>query len=196
MFRLKSRSWGWTRPCSWEVVIESSGAGDGSYFDVLLWWDLHSDGHKCVHWVHWAWGFLCMASDGDGWLKSDTMSVGPCLLVCLLITGAAACSMAGASWLTGLTGVGCLIMVACWASSSVDGLWSGVLRFGWVLSMLIPLRTCDTVDLTSFLSAILERVHLIPVCLLFHVGDWGWWNPSLGSLVGSTKLCSLYNKKY
>ena len=71
-------------------------------------------------------GFLHMASGGDGWLNKDVMSVGPWLLVCLPM-GAAVWCTAGASWLTGLTGVGCLIAVACWINSSVEGLQSDVL---------------------------------------------------------------------
>ena len=41
-------------------------------------------------------GFLHVASGGDGWLKSNVMSVGPWLLVCLPI-GAALWHIAGAS---------------------------------------------------------------------------------------------------
>ena len=126
---------------------------------------------------------------------SNTMSVRPQLLVCLPM-GATAWCMAGASWLAGLTGVGCLIMAACWASLSVDGLQSKVLRLGWALFMLTPFRTCDTMDLTDFLSTVLKRVDLIPVCLWFHVGYQDWWNSLLGLPVGGKKLCSLYNNKY
>ena len=82
-------------------------------------------------------GFLHMASSGDGWLNKDAMSVGPWLLVCLPMGAAVQCT-AGASWLTGLTGVGHLTSVACWSNSSVDGLWSDVLVFGCALCMLIP----------------------------------------------------------
>ena len=80
--------------------------------------------------------FLHMASGGEGQLNSDVMSVGPCLLACLP-TGAAVCCMVGASWLTGLTGVGHLAAVTCWISSSVDGLQSDVLMFCCALSILI-----------------------------------------------------------
>ena len=71
-----------------------------------------------------AGGFLHidLASGGLGWLKSDTMSVGPQLLVCLPVAGVAAHSIAGAVWLTGLTGVGCLIVKPCWATCSIDDL--------------------------------------------------------------------------
>ena len=62
--------------------------------------------------------------------------VGPQLLVCLPM-GAAVWCTAGASWLTGLTGVGHLIPVACWSNSSVEGLQSDVLLLGSALSMLI-----------------------------------------------------------
>ena len=140
-------------------------------------------------------GFLCMVSGGDGWLKGDVMSVGPWLLVCLPI-GATLWHIAGAGWLTGLTGVGFLMVVACWISSSVNGLWSNILRLGWVLSILTPYRTHDTVDSVDFLIAMLKRVHLIPVHLWFCISGWDWWNPSLGSPVSGTKLCSLYNNKY
>ena len=58
------------------------------------------------------------------------MSVGPQLLVCLPVVGATAHSIVGAGWLAGPTGVGGQIVVSCWASSSVDGLQSGVLMFG------------------------------------------------------------------
>ena len=44
---------------------------------------------------------------------------------------------AGAHWLTGLTGVGHLIAVACWSNSSVEGLQSDVLMLGCALSTLI-----------------------------------------------------------
>ena len=81
-------------------------------------------------------GFLCMASGGDGWLNKDVMLVGPQLLVCLPM-GATVWCTAGASWLTGLTGVGHLTSVACWSNSSVEGLWSDVSMLGCALSMLI-----------------------------------------------------------
>ena len=51
-------------------------------------------------------------------------------------------------------------------------------------------------DLTGFLSTVLKRGHMIPVCLWFHVGDQDWQSPLLGLLVSGTKLCSLYNNKY
>ena len=108
-------------------------------------------------------GFLCIASHGDGWLKSDVISVGPWLLVCLPM-GTTVWCVAGANWLTGLTDVHFLMVVACWISSSVDGLWSDVLRLGSALSILIPDKTCDTVDSVDFLSAVLEGVRLVPVC--------------------------------
>ena len=57
-------------------------------------------------------GFLCMVSGGDGWLKNDVMSVGPQLLVCLPM-GATVWCIPRASLLTGLTGVGFLMVVAC-----------------------------------------------------------------------------------
>ena len=82
-------------------------------------------------------GFLHIASGGEGWLNSDVMSVGPWLLVCQPM-GTAVWCIAGASWLTGLTGVGLLTAAACWISSSVVGLQSGVPMFGCVLSILIP----------------------------------------------------------
>ena len=49
------------------------------------------------------------------------MSVGLQLLV-YLPTGTVVWCTAGASWLTGLTGVGLLTAAVCWISSSVDGL--------------------------------------------------------------------------
>ena len=64
------------------------------------------------------------------------MLVGPWLLVCLPM-GAAVWCTAGASWLTGLTGVGHLTSVACWSNSSVEGLQSDVSMLGCALSMLI-----------------------------------------------------------
>ena len=99
-------------------------------------------------------GFLHIASGGNGWLESDVISVGPWLLVCLPM-GTVVWCIAGASWLTGLTGVGLLTAVACWISSSVDGLQSDVLRLGCALSILIPDKTHDTVDSVDFLSAVL-----------------------------------------
>ena len=54
-------------------------------------------------------------------MKSDVIKVGPRLLVCLpMVT--TVWYIAGAGWLTGLTGVGFLMAVAHWISSSVDGL--------------------------------------------------------------------------
>ena len=108
-------------------------------------------------------GFLCIASGGDGWLKSDVISVGPWLLICLPM-GTIVWCIAEVSWLTGLTGVDLLTAVACWISSSVDGLQSGVLRLGCALSILIPDKTCDTVDSADFLSAVPKGVWLIPAC--------------------------------
>ena len=66
-------------------------------------------------------GFLCIASSGEGWLNSDVMSVGPQLHV-FQPMGTAVWCIAGAGWLTGLTGVGLLTAAACWISSSVVGL--------------------------------------------------------------------------
>ena len=64
------------------------------------------------------------ALGGEGLLNSETMSVGPWLLVCLLGAGAAVCSIAVASWLIALSGVGLLIVSACWASCAIEGLVS------------------------------------------------------------------------
>ena len=81
-------------------------------------------------------GFLCIASGSEGLLNSDVMSVGPWLLVCQPM-GTAVWCIAGASWLTGLTGVGLLTAAAYQISSSVVDLQSDVLMFGCALSILI-----------------------------------------------------------
>ena len=75
-------------------------------------------------------GFLHIAPGGLRCPNSDTMSVGPWLLVCLSRADDALCSLAWAGWLTGLTGVGHVTVKPCWASCSVDSLQSEVLRLG------------------------------------------------------------------
>ena len=56
----------------------------------------------------------------------------------------------------------------------MDGLWSDVLRLGYALSILIPDKTCDTVDFVDFLSAELKGVQLIPACLWSCIGNQDW----------------------
>ena len=141
-------------------------------------------------------GFLHMASGGDGWLNKDVMSVGPQLLVCLPM-GAVVWCTAGASCLTGLTGVGCLTSVACWSSSSVEGLGSDVSMLGCALSMLIScwvLWYCGV----CWLSWV---VYSGGVSWFLCIGGpvlevKNWWISSLGLPLGRTKQCSLYNDRY
>ena len=72
--------------------MQPSGACDGSYLNVLR-WGIRGNWGKCTCQVA---GFLCIASGGEGWLKSQVMSVGPQLLICLPMGTAVWCA-AGAS---------------------------------------------------------------------------------------------------
>ena len=195
MFWLKTRLRGCPRTCSGGLFVKSSRAGDGSYLSVLLWWGICDNRCKCVHWVcQGRW----LPSYGIwwGWLVEEWCDVIWAMASCLpAYRGHIVMHCRGqlADW---PHWCGFSDSMACWISSSVDGLQSDILKLCWALSILTPYRTRDTVESVNFLSMMLKRVHLISVCLWFCISDWDWQDPSVGLLVSGTKLCSLYNNKH